>query len=536
LKKLLLIDISEKGEEKMFASPDDLIEKAIKKVDKIYKTTFISAVIIGMIAHGYMFMNKLPNYDDVNCINSVGGTFQSGRWFLGLLGVAKFRVMGNYSLPLFNGMLALCLLALSSCLIMSLFHNKSVITGIIVSGIMVSFPTITGFFLFMFTSVFYAFSIFLVTVAVYLWESNRRWYVLGCLCMMGALGIYQAVFPFGLSLCIYLLIFQLLKGEKTVEKVFWTAWKYLGLLIVSVIGYGIVAVGFIWRFGLTEHKTGSLIPKGMNEVFQRITNMFTNFPNLILRDYCGISYNIYVRILIIILFGTMIGLIFFGIFKAFKRNEVQRGFLLIVLSALLPIAVNLLYLLGTEIYVLMIYAIVCVLVFPVLCLNDKSAVESKTSIINSVLQYIVVGTSALLLFVYISLANETYLAMELAISEMQSYTTTLITQIKSVEGYKENMPVAFVGKNDDKTVLHLQEEIFYNLDKSVFRDAIYMTSNDYYWKQYMSLYCGFDFLEAGNIEDMVDYEKVRQMPEYPNFGSIQVIGDIVVVKFSNALK
>ena len=98
------------------------------------------------------------------------------------------------------------------------------------------------------------------------------------------------------------------------------------------------------------------------------------------------------------------------------------------------------------------------------------------------------------------------------------------------------MPVAFVGKNDDKTVLHLQEEIFYNLDKSVFRDAIYMTSNDYYWKQYMSLYCGFDFLEAGNIEDMVDYEKVRQMPEYPNFGSIQVIGDIVVVKFSNALK
>ena len=51
---------------------DDVLKKAYKKVSRRFRTAFAAAIIAGLVAHMYMFTNKLPNFDDLIGINSFG--------------------------------------------------------------------------------------------------------------------------------------------------------------------------------------------------------------------------------------------------------------------------------------------------------------------------------------------------------------------------------------------------------------------------------------------------------------------------------
>ena len=56
---------------------------------------------------------------------------------------------------------------------------------------------------------------------------------------------------------------------------------------------------------------------------------------------------------------------------------------------------------------------------------------------------------------------------------------------------------------------------------------------DYVWKDYMEKWCGFNMTEVDGdtYNELNNMECVNQMPNYPADGSIEVVGDIVVVKF-----
>ena len=61
------------------------------------KTAFIASFIAGFLAHGYMFTNKLPNYDDIgNLINGYGVGIELGRWMLTVLGQFTKHLTGLY--------------------------------------------------------------------------------------------------------------------------------------------------------------------------------------------------------------------------------------------------------------------------------------------------------------------------------------------------------------------------------------------------------------------------------------------------------
>ena len=62
-------------------SVDATIQSIYSKISRPFRTAFMAAVIFAIIAHLYMFMNKLPNYDDMG-LNGFGATFRLGRWFL----------------------------------------------------------------------------------------------------------------------------------------------------------------------------------------------------------------------------------------------------------------------------------------------------------------------------------------------------------------------------------------------------------------------------------------------------------------------
>ena len=129
---------------------------------------------------------------------------------------------------------------------------------------------------------------------------------------------------------------------------------------------------------------------------------------------------------------------------------------------------------------------------------------------------------------YTYYANRGYLGAEFNRQETISWMTTLITQIKSIDGFDENMRIAYIGAAEDTTfyrskVALSKEERFYGGD----------LRKDYVWKDYMKKWCGFNMTEVDGetYNELNNMECVKQMPNYPAVGSIEVVGDIVVVKF-----
>ena len=134
-------------EKKRIVRLSELIDKIWKNIPSKAKIAFGSTIIWGLIAHLYMFMNKLPNYDDI-MLNSFGATFRLGRWFLWIVGAIAYHLELVYSLPWLNGLISLSFIAVANALIIGMLQidNKWLIS--IVCGLLVVYPSWTGTFFF----------------------------------------------------------------------------------------------------------------------------------------------------------------------------------------------------------------------------------------------------------------------------------------------------------------------------------------------------------------------------------------------------
>ena len=97
----------DEGDYRMRIQADDYI----KNMDRRYKIAFFSAFIIGIISQGMGLFNKFSVHDDPFYFSDVGATYTSGRWMLDILSIFEERFFGDgpYSLPAFNGFLAIIL-------------------------------------------------------------------------------------------------------------------------------------------------------------------------------------------------------------------------------------------------------------------------------------------------------------------------------------------------------------------------------------------------------------------------------------------
>ena len=148
--------------------------------------------------------------------------------------------------------------------------------------------------------------------------------------------------------------------------------------------------------------------------------------------------------------------------------------------------------------------------------------------------------------------NTCYMKLEVCQTQAISYFTTLITRIKSVEGYKDELPVAYINAYDkqDETIPYIKE--YDNLTavypyriadllstpektalmKSGYSDHGYLINN-YAWIYFMKIWCGYEpqLVEKGDRLKLETLPEIRNMPQYPDDGSIKIIDGVVVVKF-----
>lgn len=520
--------------------PVELLKK-YNRIPKIYRYTFWGTFLTGILTHLYVLTNKLPTSDDILCLYSFGGSFGLGRWFLGILGLLKYKILGNYSMPALNGILTILLLAVFACLVNLIFENDNVLTAVLTGVMIVVFPTIAGNLIYMFTGYYYSLAIILTGAGVLLIKRGQKcwWLIAGSFLLTLSLGIYQAYFPLAIGLLLSSLILDTLKGNRSFRELLKEGFRYLLGLILALGFY--FPLNKIW---LKVMNTEMASYRGMDrmgkivlrEIPDKIALTYKAFIQMLLSNYCGMTGNIWIRLSIFLLLMITLFFLIKKSIQLLKQKKYLICSILWVFILLFPIGIHSIYIMieGEALYTLMIYADVLLFVFPLMLCEQivrEERADGSISKMTGILNWL---TTCIMIFsaiFYIYLDNAAYLKMELSFSAAKSYYTTLITQIKSQEGYREDMEVVLIGENQDSTIYKMKEDIFQEVEIAGVLDTEWeIRGIDQ--ELFMKYYCGYDQNITDDIST-IDKEKWQDMPHYPNDGSIKIVDDKVIVKYSD---
>ena len=135
-------------------------------------------------------------------------------------------------------------------------------------------------------------------------------------------------------------------------------------------------------------------------------------------------------------------------------------------------------------------------------------------------------------FVYIYRDNAAYFKADFLKVQAVTWFTVLESEIKGTEGYRDEMPVVYIGERGVEDYSLTQMPYFDSITLSGFEQDIADLVNNYAWRAFMERHCGYAPEEIWDREAYEEMDEVKQMSSYPDEGSIKVINDVIVIKFS----
>ena len=509
------------------------------------KKILIYSYCYGVVAHGIMMFNKISWHDDLafGRLLSFDAATGLGRWFRAVLAYVVALVTNgtNLSLPLFHGLLSIFFIALSVFILIQIFHIENVWLQSVLCGLFVTYPVVTSTFAYMFTAPYYFFALFLAVFAVYfeLTHNNKLSFAVSSVCICLSLGTYQAYFSVAVSCFVIILITGIVDDNlESVKSIFLRGIRYLSICVCGLVEYYIIWKLFLKVFNISASDYQGLssiggagienyikgIQKAYFAFFQLLKNTSPNDINCDLFPMRGARFLEWIVIL------TCVGISLILILRVIRKN-IYKGLLLACLVGLLPLCFNLIFLMSatspnSQIHTLMLYAGSMLYVYCIWLL--QYIVRGKFELAHNVYRLSAVLMS-LLLIMNVYFANACYLKAEILQQRTLSEMTVLVTRIKSVEQYNDEMPVSFViAENIDST--RTANYIFADLAIIPYDNWL---TNPFNMKRNMvnslSIWCGFSpqYVDSGRFASM---QEVQEMPCYPDDGSIRIIDNTVVVK------
>lgn len=492
---------------------------------KNYKIPIIVGFIVALLAHTFMFANKLINHDDIYYLFGKGATVSSGRWGLELLS----SVFPDFSLPWINGIISTCLMITSACVACSIFKIKNKWLQALVVGNFIAFPSLTATYIYMFTASSYAVAFLLSVIAVKLFISEKWWHkIISAVCMMFMFGIYQAYISITATLFLLYVIQQFIKEEKKPAKIIINAFMFLGVMIVALIGYYVISLlaQKLFNVELNSYATGAL--SATTSIMERVKLAYKEFKQILTTNAYGIIPFKFSRLIHIV----CIGVAAIKLFLIWCKKNVWAKIFLPVLFLLLPLSINCMFLASSTstIHTLVLHGFcMTYLVFAVIVDEDIEYKSKIISLVKKCSNKIVSLALCLIVIANIYVANEVYLCLHLKYENAFAYYTSVVTTIKNTPGFDENSKLALIG---NKNNLEHQHNEFHEIRRIIGTFDITHVYSNY---EFVQRYIGFDMPKASNeeINRIVASEEYKNMPEYPYYGSVKAIDDIIVVKFGN---
>lgn len=490
------------------------------------------------MTHGVALVTKFTFQDEVPFLFSVGSTVASGRWFLGVLGwvVRTFFGSPNFSLPLLGGLMILFLCGVCSFQMLSLLGITRKIACFLLCGLTVTFPVTCSLFFYNFTAPYYLVGLSL-TLAGTSFLCQKRSAASFCLCvLLVVLGtaVYQSYIAVFLSLLLTHFI------QEVSESASWT----LSDLLKAIVWYCSAPIAMILLYLLSVKVSTTIFAqplvnyKGLasmgsitvSELIHRVklaVYLFL-FPKKSPSEAFLFPYR-----MIECYYLCFVGLALFGgplVLRNFRKGF-WKGLSVLLAFAFFPLAVNFVYVLcdPSEVYTLMQTS--SMMPFLLLLLLAEHTLPTKKS------AAFIEKCSLVLLAVFcifcIRVDNATYEKGAFIQERIQQYFTVMVAQIKSTPGYTASTPVIYIGdvSTFGDTTFH-QIDGFAELPFAPLRYDMTPFCIGIGWEEFLNLRCGFAPPKADS-NHYASLPEVQSMPCYPDYGSIQMINDVVIIKLHN---
>ncbi len=477
---------------------------------------FCSALIAGLLAHGFAFSNKLLNADELSSLFGKGMTVASGRWGLEL---SKYLIP-NVSTPWIFGLLSLLLLSLSACLIVGIFRIRSPLLAAVLSALITVFPAETATFSFMFTAPSYALAFFLAVAAV--WASQREdlkgW--LGALVLLLlAISIYQAYIAIAAGFFVLLMLQKLLQGEGSAKEVFFFGLKRFALLVCTLLLYLPSIYIALHFYGGRFENYG--VEQQRSLLFRALV-AYSAFLHTFTRGYFGYVRGAFSQLL----HALALGLTGFVCVRWLIRcRDWGKRLLFLLCLFLFPLSLYCIYLIAETgiIHAMVLYSFITVYVFALV------AAEQLQGKAAPLLRQLLAMILALVAAGNIFYANAFYLKLHLRYENSYALYTGVAAQVRQTPGFDESTKLALLGRAESG-VYEIPE-----LKELGLIGAADDLTNAYTREYFLRRYVGFDVPFADEAEQyaLSQDPRVREMPVYPAYGSVQMIDDYLVIRLGD---
>lgn len=501
-----------------------------RKPSAPYVVSFLTTIIGGYLFHLYAFTNMIPNSDGIGRMYDTQDMTVSGRWFLQY---ATFP-NGFLQMPAFIALLSLLFLGCSAVLLVHLLDiNHRYLAGSL--GLcFITFPSLGFTFLYTFTASAYAIGVFLSIFSLYLLKQEKKWsFPVASFCLACAMGIYQAYVSFAIGLSVILVIKKALSNQETQV----TTTKYgitrLAFLTVStLLYYGILQVILM----LTGQELLSYL--GMNESYP-----ISALPSLILATYkqvilfffrsgSGTSTFFLACCNILVLLLGIMGLYF--MLKDFVGTSQQQWRIVytVLLCGLLPLALGFVQIISpwSAPSPLMQYPYVLAYLVVLFFIDHgilKCPVQYKQNCAFLVLfQFFLISLGSAWL------CNVLYTASAQAHRATESYATRIMTHIEMTEGYYWGMPVVIIGAfPEDRFYTDIPSYALIDHYSAPTNSVLPLNKHIYYYFNHW-LHLPIDEPSEELMISTVTTSTFQSMPLYPDYGSVAIVNDTMVVKIA----
>jgi len=530
----------------------ELLSKKYKNIDKNIRACFIVALMCGIFAHIYALTNHLYNYDELYHTPTGFGTgVQMGRWGLSVLAwVTRVIFKDVFTIPLVNGMVSIVMYAIVACIVVDLFDIKDGYFAAVIGALITTFPSVVCRMFYMYTTHYYAVAEAIVAISVLLlfkYRNKSFSVILSIILLMFGMAVYQANFATAVCITVGVLLIQFIKEEvdfKTGIRNSICCLLYLGLsmgLYFISNALALKATGLKMIEHSENYDTMGQMNVGL--LIESILRCYKNFLKMPFKDVYATNPNIIVRITYLIAIIIMA----YVVVKVWSSGKcISQKILFSLVALVIPVAVDIVEIMAASsgiMYSIMTFDIVFIFVLAIGMLEASCQIgcdDIEAGKISVLLNRMYKGSNvvfALALFgtiiSYIWFANGNYLAMEYTNNHDNAYYQVLMTQIKSVAGYEEGMPVAIVGSPGSDTTNSRQDMLggTFNIGGKASTNVSAYSS----WN-IMTRVLGFDPTLRNSDEEeqyFMTNEEVKEMPCYPADGSIKIVDDTIVIKFED---
>lgn len=435
-------------------SPLESLAAGHKKIPLNFKLTMLAAFVFGLAAHMYCYTNMLTGADDAFLFSDTR-TFADGasgtRWLLAIY----FALIKTIRMPWLLGVMTLLLYGVAAWLVCETLSITSSAGIILVSGLMVTSPTMISSNFYLTSAHMYAGALLFACLAAYAYKKWRHSWIAAFVFMLLSEGSYAAYIS--MTLCLFFLcsLKELLFDQEANDK--HNLVRHFGMLFL--FGGSMVATTVICNQITANNTAGRVQDAQAQAATDYIDNIITSVQQVFAFFLPGTSNSYFhgerVMYSLFLLCAALSAVLVIWLLVKQQLWKRPLGlFLLVADIVCLPLAMNVIGIVSKWVHTLMTFAYLTPWLFFVMAVEQlyrrddlRKDWERLLRWGYSLLACVVVGLTVLC---GIRLANICYTKAYARYTEGLADSIRLTNLIEAIPNYvKGETPVAFVGVSDN---------------------------------------------------------------------------------------